>query len=102
MSASNVVSVKKPLRVSSKEPLKSSKKYKHYSAVRNFAEHKCHKVRHHYDEANLEFFVENGYPSIVSQVDEMCKGKYTFTRTHFYFEDEEDAVFATLLFKDKD
>lgn len=100
MSVVSAVNARTLLEMNLKEPIRHSKNYKHYSTVRNFAEHKCHKVRHYYDEEDLEFFIESGYPSIVSRVDDACHGKFTFTRTHFYFEDKEDAVFAMLLFKD--
>ena len=84
--------------MSLKEP-KSN--YKHYSRVRNFAEHRCYKVSHCYDEENLTFYCENGYPSILSKVDDACHGKFTFNRTYFFFEDEQDAFFAKLLFEGK-
>lgn len=70
--------------------------YREYTSVRNFAEHRCHKVQHNLQEKlNRYFYDTDEFDEMVLDIGSWVSGRYTWNNTHFFFENEED----TILFK---
>ena len=72
--------------------------FRFYNNIKNFAEHKCVKVKHGFDEywgrtdCPEEYWEENVHEDIGS----WCTGKYTWNNKFLYFEKDMDAMLFTL------
>lgn len=78
-----------------------AKKYRSYATIRNFAEHRCHKVPHKIPKRELSMWPNDGNISLLALIDDAASGKFTFNDKHFFFEDEHDACYCKLLLETK-
>lgn len=63
--------------------------YRNYRSVRNFAEHRCHRVPNQY---NSDVIPRGVYANL----EETCTEKYTYNSKYFFFEKKEDAFIISI------
>lgn len=92
---------------SKKNLKKIPKKYRDYIRVKNYAEHKCYRIKHNlnikstyvgwdnYDVYDKEI---EGIDDFISALEKIATGRFTFDTKYFYLEKEEDAIMFKLRF----